>query len=165
MTDATNTLAPTDAQIDAIADQHKASGHGTVWPHAFARAVLAKWGAPAQAAPSTSVEQEAMQMLWNDQQQEEKEHYRDVARGAELPLYAIRHPEDIDKTKRRAAPEQPAAPANVDSAPLHLNLNDLAMWVLGWNACLDKAHAAQKAAAQAVHVDAARLDWLERCGH
>lgn len=43
MTD-TNTFSPTDAQIDAIADQHKASGHGTVWPHAFARAVLAKWG-------------------------------------------------------------------------------------------------------------------------
>ena len=35
---------------------------------------------PAQAA---SIEQEAMQMLWNDQQQEEKEHYRNVARGAE----------------------------------------------------------------------------------
>ena len=33
--------APTDAEIHAIADQHKASGHGTVWPHAFARAVLA----------------------------------------------------------------------------------------------------------------------------
>lgn len=49
MTD--NTLTPTDAEIDAIADQHKASGHGTVWPHAFARAVLAKWGAPAAALP------------------------------------------------------------------------------------------------------------------
>ena len=50
MTD-TNTLAPTDAEIDAIADQHKASGHGTVWPHAFARAVLAaKWGTPALAS-------------------------------------------------------------------------------------------------------------------
>ena len=49
MTD-TNTLAPTDAEIDAIADQHKASGHGTVWPHAFARAVLAKFGAPAPAS-------------------------------------------------------------------------------------------------------------------
>ena len=49
MTD-TNTLAPSDAEIDAIADQHKASGHGTVWPHAFARAVLAKWGAPALAS-------------------------------------------------------------------------------------------------------------------
>lgn len=46
MTD-TNTLAPSYAEIDAIADQHKASGHGTVWPHAFARAVLAKWGTPA----------------------------------------------------------------------------------------------------------------------
>lgn len=34
-------------------------------------------------APSASIEQEAMQMLWNDQQQEEKEHYRNVARGAE----------------------------------------------------------------------------------
>ena len=33
MTD-TNTLAPSYAEIDAIADQHKASGHGTVWPHA-----------------------------------------------------------------------------------------------------------------------------------
>ena len=42
--------APTDAEIDAIADQHKASGYGTVWPHAFARAVLAKWGAPAYTA-------------------------------------------------------------------------------------------------------------------
>lgn len=50
MTD-TNALAPTDTEIDAIADQHKASGHGTVWPHAFARAVLAKWGAPAPAQP------------------------------------------------------------------------------------------------------------------
>ena len=46
MTD-TNTRIPTDAEIDAIADQHKASGHGTVWPHAFAHAVLAKWGTPA----------------------------------------------------------------------------------------------------------------------
>ena len=34
------------------------------------------------AAPSASVEQEAMQMLWDDQQPEEKEHYRNVARGA-----------------------------------------------------------------------------------
>lgn len=49
MTD-TNTLAPSYAEIDAIADQHKASGHGTVWPHAFARAVLAKWGATAPAS-------------------------------------------------------------------------------------------------------------------
>lgn len=49
MTD-TNTLAPTDAEIDAIADQHIASGDGTVWPNAFARAVLAKWGAPALAS-------------------------------------------------------------------------------------------------------------------
>ena len=55
MTD-TNPLAPTDAQIDAIADQHKASGHGTVWPHAFARAVLAKFGAPAPAATGTLTE-------------------------------------------------------------------------------------------------------------
>ena len=30
-----------------------------------------------------SIEQEAMQMLWNDQQPEEKEHYHNVARGAE----------------------------------------------------------------------------------
>ena len=30
-----------------------------------------------------SIEQEAMQMLWNDQPQEEKEHYLNVARGAE----------------------------------------------------------------------------------
>ena len=43
--------APTDAEIDAIADQHKASGYGTVWPHAFARAILAKWGAQPVAAP------------------------------------------------------------------------------------------------------------------
>lgn len=108
-------------------------------------------------APSASIEQEAMQMLWNNQQQEEKEHCRNVARGTELPLYAIHHPEDINKTKRRAVPEQPAAPANVDSAPLYLNLNDRAMWVLGWNACLDKAHAAQKAAAQAAHLHAQPL--------
>ena len=53
MTD--NTLTPTDAEIDAIADQHKASGHGTVWPHAFARAVLAKWGAPAAASQPVAV--------------------------------------------------------------------------------------------------------------
>ena len=44
--------APTDAEIDAIADQHKASGYGTVWPHAFARAILAKWGAQPVAAPA-----------------------------------------------------------------------------------------------------------------
>ena len=43
--------APTDAEIDAIADQHKASGYGTVWPHAFARAILAKWGTQPVAAP------------------------------------------------------------------------------------------------------------------
>lgn len=41
----TDKPTPTDAEIDAIADQHKASGYGTVWPHAFARAILAKWGA------------------------------------------------------------------------------------------------------------------------
>lgn len=33
-------------------------------------------------APSASIEQKAMQMLWDDQQPEEKEHYRNVARGA-----------------------------------------------------------------------------------
>ena len=91
---------------------------------AIAQQALAALAAPTQqATPSESVKQEAMQMLWDDQQLEEKEHYRNVARGAELPLHTIHHLEDIDK-----------------------------------------AHAAQKAAAQAVHVDAARLDWLERRG-
>lgn len=99
-----------------------------------ARAALA---APAQAAPSASVEQEAMQMLWNDQQQEEKEHYRNVARGTELPLYAIHHPEDIDKTKRRAAPEQPVAPAKAVLADLVVQrdaaIGMLADWVVAVN--------------------------------
>ena len=46
-------------------------------------ACAARVVAQASPAPSASIEQEAMQMLWNDQQQEEKEHYRNVARGAE----------------------------------------------------------------------------------
>lgn len=46
----------------------------------------------------------------------------------------------------QAAPNLPAQ-ANIGTAPQFLNLNDKAMWVLGWNACLDAAHAAQKAAA------------------
>ena len=51
---------------------------------------------------------------------------------------------EIDRLRAAlAAPAQAMPPANVDSAPLYLNLNDRAMWVLGWNACLDKAHAAQ----------------------
>ena len=47
----------------------------------------------------------------------------------------------------QAAPVDAAklpSPANVGTAPKRLNLNDQAMWVLGWNECLDAARAAQK---------------------
>ena len=46
----------------------------------------------------------------------------------------------------QAAPVDAAklpSPANVGAAPKCLNLNDQAMWVLGWNECLDAARAAQ----------------------
>ena len=61
-----------EAQLEAV-------GAGGVEP-LRKRECLHQISEPAQAA---SIEQEAMQMLWNDQQQEEKEHYRNVARGAE----------------------------------------------------------------------------------
>ena len=47
----------------------------------------------------------------------------------------------------QAAPKFAAklpSPANLGTAPKCLNLNDQAMWVLGWNECLDAARAAQK---------------------
>ena len=49
MTD-TNTLAPTDAEIIALADETRTGEPGRdgyILPISFARAVLAKWGAPA----------------------------------------------------------------------------------------------------------------------
>lgn len=50
----------------------------------------------------------------------------------------------------QAAPVDAAklpSPANVGTAPKCLNHNDQAMWVLGWNECLDAARAAQKGGA------------------
>lgn len=65
---------------DVTWSQNNATGGGVE----YVRADLAAGGAAQAApAPSASIEQEAMQMLWNDQQQEKKEHYRNVARGAE----------------------------------------------------------------------------------
>ena len=58
--------------------------HGKMSKHIHSCDVCAARGAAQAApAPSASIEQEAMQMLWNDQQPEEKERYRNVARGAE----------------------------------------------------------------------------------
>ena len=48
MTD-TNTFAPTDAEIIALADETRTGEPGRdgyILPISFARAVLAKWGAP-----------------------------------------------------------------------------------------------------------------------
>lgn len=75
--------APTDAEIDAIADQHKASGYGTVWPHAFARAILAKWGAQPVAAPEgpvariEGIDEYGPRLEWT-------QHWVDVGVGAKL---------------------------------------------------------------------------------
>lgn len=66
-------------RIEELQDQLEAIGAGGVEP-LRKRECLHQISEP---APSASIEQEAMQMLWNDQQQEEKEHYRNVARGAE----------------------------------------------------------------------------------
>ena len=47
----------------------------------------------------------------------------------------------------QAAPVDAAklpSPANVGTAPKCLNLNDQAIWALGWNECLDAARAAQE---------------------
>ena len=58
-----------------------------------------------------------------------------------MALYAAPQP------AAQAAPTFAAklpSPANVGTAPKCLNLNDQAMWVLGWNECLDAARAAQK---------------------
>ena len=66
-------------RIEELQDQLAAVGAGGVEP-LRKRECLHQISEP---APPASVEQEAMQMLWNDQQQEEKEHYRNVARGAE----------------------------------------------------------------------------------
>ena len=55
----------------------------------------------------------------------------------------------VIRAARRAAQSAPVdaaklpSPANVGTAPKCLNLNDQAMWVLGWNECLDAARAAQ----------------------
>lgn len=128
MTDATNTAAAILA------------------PQTIAQQALAALAAPAQAVPASVITAAVM---------------RDD--GGEHPAFClmVAYRAEKDATAALAMltdePAQPAAPANVDSAPLYLNLNDRAMWVLGWNACLDKAHAAQKAAAQAAHVDAEPL--------
>ena len=65
---------------DLTWSQNNATGGGVEYVRADRAARGAAQAAP---APSASIEQEAMQMLWNDQQPEEKEHYRNVARGAE----------------------------------------------------------------------------------
>ena len=65
---------------DGFSQGTKAPHKWVLQTHAELIRLRAALAAP---APPASIEQEAMQMLWNDQQQEEKEHYRNVARGAE----------------------------------------------------------------------------------
>lgn len=83
MTNTTNTASLRDTIRAAFGAIHSDGSIFFTNGEQFLDAARAALAAPAQAAPPASVEQEAMQMLWNDQQQEEKEHYRNVARGAE----------------------------------------------------------------------------------
>ena len=73
----------------------------------------------------------------------DKSHAEATAKDISLqvtPLYAAPQP------AAQAAPVDAAklpSPANAGAAPKCLNLNDQAMWVLGWNECLDAARDAQ----------------------
>ena len=62
---------------------------------------------------------------------------------AERLLVMLTAPQPAAQAAPTFAAKLPS-PANVGTAPKCLNLNDQAMWVLGWNECLDAAIAAQK---------------------
>ena len=66
MTTDTQPMAPTDAEIVALADETRTAeggANGYILPISFARAVLAKWGAPAQAAPAAVARPSDLELL------------------------------------------------------------------------------------------------------
>ena len=72
--------------------------------------------------------------IWKKRALEAEALNRKFAASVNSPSFMGEQAEPVDAAKL-------PSPANVGTAPKCLNLNDRAMWVLGWNECLDAARA------------------------
>ena len=87
MTTDTQPMAPTDAEIVALADETRTAeggANGYILPISFARAVLAKWGAP------PAVEGEPV--AWMGTYDKTDLYYRKPPQADVVPLYATPQP-------------------------------------------------------------------------